>query len=98
MGALVTDGAIAQPSGQAIVWNAKAKFADDYNARKFKAVIADATALEKLNAMDADSGQVTAQAYYLSRNKPGCVKYIQEHFSSPMPERTAQLLKRCQTS
>lgn len=93
---LVTDGAIAQPGRTPNVMDWQAKLAYDYNGRNFRAAIADSAALQKLHALDADAAQVTAQAYYLSGNKPGCVKYIQDNFNPPMPESTAQLLKRCQ--
>src|ERR1700733_5353947 len=108
MSALVIDGAIAQPARTANEWGPmRAKFADDYNAGKFGNVIADAAALEKLNALDAPSATVTAQAYYKKGDYPGCVKYIQEHFYVPKPNNVlrgdkppaiAQLLDRCQKS
>jgi hypothetical protein len=63
MSALFVDGAIAQPGGTLSVQNAKTKFAMDYNAGKYKDVIADSAALEKLHALDAQTALVTAQAY-----------------------------------
>jgi hypothetical protein len=95
MSALLTDGALAQPGGPS-VYDAKVKFAEDYNARKYRDVIADAAALQKLHAMDEATAQVTAQAYYLSGDKSGCVKYIWENLN--LNQRSALLLKRCQTS
>ncbi len=73
---------------------AKAKFANDYNARKYKDVIDDADLLRKNNALDASSQQIIAQAYYMSGDKAGCVKYIKNNFSSP-GDTTLQLLMRC---
>ena len=97
MSAFVMDDAIAQPGAPSSVYSAKVKFAEDYNARKFRDVIADAAALQKLRAMDTGTMQVTAQAYYLSGDKPGCAKYIQENLSPSTDRRTALLLRRCQT-
>jgi len=54
---------------------AKAKFANDYNAGKYKDVIADAELLRKNNALDAQSQLIIAQAYYKSGDFAGCVKY-----------------------
>ena len=73
---------------------AKAKFANDYNARKYKDVIDDADLLRKNNALDGSSMQIIAQAYYLSGDKAGCEHYIKSNFSSPGDE-TLELLMRC---
>jgi hypothetical protein len=54
---------------------AKAKFAQDYNAGKFKDVIADAEYLKKNNVFDAQSQLIVGQAYYKSRDFAGCVRY-----------------------
>ena len=97
IGALVTGNAIAQPSGPSSVYDLKVKFAEDYNAHKFKDVIADAAALQKLRAMDTGTMQAAAQAYYLSGDKPGCVKYIQENLNPSPDRRAALLLRRCRT-
>ena len=96
MGALVTGNANAQPGGSSSVYDAKIKFAEDYNARKYKDTIADAAALQKLRAMDTGTMQVTAQAYYLSGDKPGCLRYIQENLNPSIDRRAALLLRRCQ--
>jgi hypothetical protein len=99
MSALVTDSAIAQPGR---VGDMRAKFANDYNAGKFRDVIADAAALQKLNAMDAETARVTAQAYYKAGDYSGCVKYIRknENFKPSVNPQMADvgtiLLKRCQ--
>jgi hypothetical protein len=54
---------------------AKAKFAQDYNAGKFKDVIADADYLRKQGAFDAQSQLIVGQAYYKAGDYTGCVKY-----------------------
>jgi hypothetical protein len=54
---------------------AKAKFAQDYNAGKFKDVIADAEYLKKNNVFDAQSQLIVGQAYYKDRDFAGCVRY-----------------------
>jgi len=54
---------------------AKAKFANDYNAGKFKDVIADADLLRKNNALDSQSQLIIGQAYYKAGDYAGCVRY-----------------------
>lgn len=54
---------------------AKAKFAQDYNAGKYKDVIADAEYLKKNNVFDAQSQLIVGQAYYKAGDYAGCVKY-----------------------
>ena len=54
---------------------AKAKFANDYNAGKYRDVIADADLLRKNNALDANAQLIIAQAYYKAGDFPGCVRY-----------------------
>lgn len=54
---------------------AKAKFANDYNAGKFKEVIADGELLRKYNALDSQSQLIIAQAYYKAGDYAGCVRY-----------------------
>ena len=97
MSALVMDSAMAQSGRTPGVWDWKAKFAEDYHAHKFKEAIADADALQRLHATDAQMMRVTAQAYYLSGDKPGCVKYIRDNFDPSVDQTMALLLKRCQT-
>jgi len=74
---------------------AKAKFANDYNARKYKDVIADSEALKSHNALDASSMQIVAQAYYLSGDKQGCLKYIKNNFGANPGDATLQLQMSC---
>jgi hypothetical protein len=77
----------------------RAKLADDDYAGRFRDVIADSATLEKLHAMDDPTAQVTAQAYYRSGDKRGCVKYILGKFPFPSVNPSiAPLLKRCQQS
>jgi hypothetical protein len=87
--------AIAVASGDtSTAIGAKAKFANDYNANKFKDVIADGDALKKTGALDAASMQIIAQAYFKAGDKAGCEKYIKNNFSSP-GDTTLELLMRC---
>jgi hypothetical protein len=74
---------------------AKAKFASDYNARKYKDVIEDADALKKFNALDANSMQIVAQAYFLSGDKNGCLKYIKNSFGANPSDAALELQMRC---
>jgi hypothetical protein len=73
---------------------AKAKFANDYNAKNYKAVIADQEALRKVGALDANAMQIIAQSYYLSHDAAGCIRYIKSNFKSP-GDATLELLMRC---
>lgn len=73
----------------------KAKFAGDYNARRYSSVIEDSSCLRKFGALDGASMQIIAQAYYLSGNKDGCVRYIRENFGSGASEATLELQMRC---
>jgi hypothetical protein len=72
MSALVIDPAIAQPGGAAA---AKAKLASDYNAGRYRDVIADADMLRKAGALDAQAQLLIGQAYFKAGDYPGCVKY-----------------------
>lgn len=54
---------------------AKAKFANDYNAGKWKDVIADAELLKKNNAFGPQEQLIIAQAYYKANDFAGCVRY-----------------------
>jgi hypothetical protein len=85
----VKSGDISTPAG------AKAKFANDYNARKYKDVIDDSEALKKNNVLDAASEQIVAQAYYLSGDKQGCLKYIKTNFGASPGDATLELEMRC---
>ena len=80
--------AIAQSDAAA----AKAKFANDYNAGRFREVIADGDRLRKFNELDGQSQLIVGQAYYKAGDYAGCVKYVQGIFAS---ETALALLKRC---
>lgn len=96
MSALFANGAIAQPGRTQGVWDWKGKLAEDYNAGKFRDVIADAAALDRLHALDAQTALVTAQAYYKVGDMRGCVKYLQENFYLSKDSTSWKLFKRCQ--
>jgi hypothetical protein len=88
--------AIAAKSGDAsTAIGAKAKFANDYNARKYKDVIEDADALKKFNAFDANSQQVVAQAYLLAGDKQGCLKYIKGNYGANPPADALKIQMTC---
>ena len=97
--ALFPDGALAQSGGAGEI---RAKLAEDYNAGKYRDVIADAAALQKLDALDPQMALVTAQAYYKAGDLAGCAKYVQEDpYLSKDPiideeHPAAVLLERCQ--
>ncbi|HEX4027459.1 MAG TPA: hypothetical protein VHX18_07540 [Rhizomicrobium sp.] len=54
---------------------AKAKFANDYNANRFKDVIADGEILRKFNELGSQDQLVIGQAYYKAGDYAGCVRY-----------------------
>lgn len=86
----INSGDTSTPAG------AKAKFANDYAARRYKDVIGeDAEALRKNGVLDGQSQQVIAQAYYESGDKQGCVRYIKSNFGSNAGDATLSLLARC---
>ena len=89
LSALFADGANAQPVRTPSVGDWKAKLAFDYNAGNFRAAIADAAALQKLDALDPQTARVTAQAYYKGGDFAGCVKYIKEHLNPTELDRRA---------
>ena len=73
---------------------AKAKFANDYNAGRYSAVVGeDADGLRKAGAMDAQSEVIIAQAYYLMHNYDECVRYV--HNLGRVGQSTLELLDRC---
>jgi hypothetical protein len=73
----------------------KAKFADDYNAGRYRAAIDDAEALRKFGALDATNMQIIAQAYYKSGDYAGCVRYVRTNFGSGAGQETLELQMRC---
>jgi hypothetical protein len=87
---------IAVKSGDASIGGAlgaKAKFANDVNAGKWKDVIADGDLLRKNNALDAQSQLVIAQAYYQLHDPKGCIGYIKR--AGLGGETALTLLQRC---
>ena len=72
----------------------KTKLANDYNAKNYAAVIADGSALQAAGGMDAASAGAVAQAYYLSGNKAGCVKYV-KGMGGMADETMLQLQMKC---
>ena len=73
---------------------AKAKFANDYNAGKWRDVIADADTLRKYNALDTQSMLIVAQAYYKAGDFAGCARYIKSNLSNSS-DTALELLARC---
>jgi hypothetical protein len=73
---------------------AKAKFANDYNAGKWRDVIADADTLRKYNALDTQSMLIVAQAYYKASDFTGCARYIKSNLSNSS-DTALELLARC---
>jgi len=71
---------------------AKAKFANDYNAGKWRDVIADADLLKKNNAFGPQEQLIIAQAYYKANDYAGCVRYIK---TIPQSDTALELQARC---
>ena len=63
--------------------SAQAKFAADYNARRYREVInTDAALLQKYGKLDFKSRLIVAQAYYLSGDYRGAIRYLNAMGSS----------------
>ncbi|HVE05129.1 MAG TPA: tetratricopeptide repeat protein [Rhizomicrobium sp.] len=73
----------------------KAKFANDYNAKRYRDVIADGELLRKNGGLDGSSMQIIAQAYYLLGDYHGCSRYIMSNFGSGGGEEVLKLQMRC---
>lgn len=73
---------------------AKAKFANDYNAGKWRDVIAGADTLRKFNALGMQEQLIIAQAYYRSGDFAGCARYIKANLSNSS-DTALELLARC---
>lgn len=67
----------------------QAKFAADWNARKYRDVIADEDSLRAHNALSAQSMIVIAQAYENLGDYKGCMRYADSH-----PSAGAEMMKR----
>ena len=73
---------------------AKAKFANDYNAGRYSAVVGeDADALRKAGAMDGQSAVIVAQAYYLMHDYDYCIRHVRD--LGHVGQSTLELLDRC---
>lgn len=86
---------IAVSSGDASIGGAagaKAKFANDYNAGKFRDVIADADTLKKYNAFGPQEQLLVGQAYYKANDFAGCVRYTKTLSGS---DTALELMARC---
>ncbi len=85
---------IAVQSGDAsTALGAKAKFAADANAGRWRDVIAGADALRKFNALDSQSMLVVAQAHYRLNDPRACMSYIRSNRLGG--EIALALLQRC---
>jgi hypothetical protein len=84
----VSSGDASTPAG------AKAKFAQDYNAGRYKDVIADGDLLKKHGALDAQSQLIIAQAYYKAGDNAGCVRYVKTNLSGSS-DTALELEARC---
>jgi tetratricopeptide (TPR) repeat protein len=73
----------------------KAKFANDYNAKRYRDVINDGELLRKNGGLDASSMQIIAQAYYLLGDYHGCSRYIMANFGNGGGEEVMKLQMRC---
>jgi len=74
---------------------ARVKFANDYNAGRFRDVIADGELLSKFNVLDAQSQLIIGQAYYKAGDYAGCVRYIHKAFGASPSGTPLELLDRC---
>lgn len=75
---------------------AKVKFANDFNAHKYRDVIADGELLRKNGGLDGNSALVIAQAYYQSGDKTGCIHFIKSNLGASAGGETGLLLlQRC---
>lgn len=57
--------------------DAKAKFANDYNAGRWRDAIADADMLREAGVLDAQAQLVVGMAYFKSGDYVGCVKHAE---------------------
>lgn len=73
---------------------AKAKFANDYNAGKWRDVIASAETLRKFNALGMQEQLIIAQAYYKAGDFAGCARYVKTNLNNSS-DTALELLARC---
>jgi tetratricopeptide (TPR) repeat protein len=74
---------------------AKAKFANDYNAGRYRAAIDGADLLRKFGALDGTNMLIIAQAYYKLGDYSGCERYIKQSFGTRGGQNELELLRRC---
>ncbi len=89
---------IAVNSGDASVGGKvalQAKMANDYRAKNYRGVIADAEELRKMGGLTATETQLVAQAYYLAGDKAGCQRYIKSAYGNNAPDGVLEILMRC---
>lgn len=89
----VYENMIASGQGSAAV--AKELLSAHYNARQYGKVIQDEQVLRRFNAMDAQSQMVIAQAYYLSGNYSGAIKYLHAIMGGGGTQQQLELLMNC---
>jgi tetratricopeptide (TPR) repeat protein len=90
----VKSGNISASSVNSAV-TAKAKFSSDYNNKRYREVISDADLLRKYGALDNSSRRLVAQAYYLSGDRKGCVRYVRSALGDSAGEDVLELARRC---
>ena len=66
---------IEAKSGSGAV-GSKAKFVADYNAGRYREAIADADAMRKAGSLDFQTQVIVGQAYYLSGDYHGAIRYL----------------------
>lgn len=90
----VYENMIASGQGSANV--AKELLSAHYNARQYGKVIADADVLRRFGALDGQAQMIIAQAYYLSGNYQGAIRYLHELIgSSGGTDQQLELLMNC---
>ncbi|HEY1836719.1 MAG TPA: tetratricopeptide repeat protein [Rhizomicrobium sp.] len=70
-----TKAYIEAKSGNGAV-GSKSKFTSDYNAGRYRQAIADAEAMRKSGSLDFQTQIVVGQAYYLSGDYAGAIRYL----------------------
>ena len=73
---------------------AQAKIASDYNADRYKDVVAAEDMLRKYNLWDDKNKLLIAQAYYKLGDWAGCMRFIKSTFRRPSGD-MRELLARC---
>ena len=91
LSALMLAGCASGASHYKSASEAKAKFANDYNAGRYRDVIADADMLKRAGSLDAQAQLVIGQAYFKAGDYAGCVKYTKT-FNS---DNARELQARC---